>query len=60
MQFEQINSYGSEVQSIEKNFPTSDATKKNQLKDFVPEFLNTNKTYDGYDSVTHDIEVQFI
>ena len=60
MKFEQINGYGSEVQSIEKDFPTSEVVQLNKLKDFVPEYLNTNKTYDGYESVTHDIEVKFI
>lgn len=60
MTFKYINDYGSEVQSIEKNFPTNDALGKNRLKDFIPEYLNINKKYDGYNNTSHDVIVEFI
>lgn len=56
--FERINDYGSEVQSIEKNFPGSDLSEKNRLKDFVPEYLNINKTFG--DTVKYDVIVTFV
>ena len=60
MTFKYINDYGLEVQSIEKNFPTNDALGKNRLKDFIPEYLNINKKYDGYNNTSHDVIVEFI
>lgn len=60
IKFNFINEYDSEIQTIEKNFPTMDALNKNELKDFVPEYLNVNKTYDGYDSVEYDVDIEFV
>ena len=31
-----------------------------KYKDFVPEYLNINKEYDGYDTVTHSVNVEFV
>lgn len=61
MKFEQINDYGAEVQSIEKNFPSTDYLNgHSKLKDFVPEYLNISKVYDGYNTVTNKVEVEFV
>lgn len=56
--FDRINEYGSEVQSIEKNFPGSDLSEKNRLKDFVPEYININKIFE--DTVKYDVVVTFV
>lgn len=61
MKFIRINDYGAEVQSIEKNFPTTDYLNGySKLKDFVPEFINIHKDYDGYNIVTNKVELEFV
>lgn len=60
LKFMQINDYGAEVQSVEKDFPTADLVGKNRLKDFVPEYLNINKKYTGYDKVEHSVDIEFV
>ena len=58
--FRNINGYGFEVQSIEKNFPESDISSDTPLKDFVPEYLNTNKEYPDDNTVVYSIEIEFV
>lgn len=56
--FESINEYDTNVQSVEKNFPDSTSiTEINRLKDFVPEYLNINR---DYNNGTYDVEVAFV
>lgn len=58
--FKNFNGYSSSIQSIEKNFPVLNIDETYKYKDFVPEYLNINKEYDGYDTVTHSVNVEFV
>ena len=58
--FRYINNYTSEVQSIEKNFPTNDYTDRTRLALYIPEYLNINKRFiDEYNYET-DILIEFV
>lgn len=54
-----MNGYDASVQSVEKNFPILDSFNNNNLLDFVPEYLNINKTF-SKDKVMYDVIVEFV
>lgn len=56
--FEKMNNYSSTIQSIEKKFPGADLNEKNKLKEFVPEYLNINRSY--YYDTNYDVNVAFV
>lgn len=58
--FNYINDYNVSVQSIEKNFPTSEYDNNSVLVEYVPEYLNMNKTYISYGTSETNILIDFV
>lgn len=60
IEFNRINKYDNSVQSIEKNFPTHIMSRRNDMIEFVPEFVNIAKDYYEDDIVDYRINIKFI
>lgn len=58
--FNYMNDYSAEVQSVQKNFPTTKYEDKRLIADFVPEYLNINKTYIDTTTVNEDVLIEFV
>ena len=58
--FESMNNYSSEVQTVEKNFPTNDYTDRPRLAQFVPEYLNIDKEFKDQYNVDPNIIIEFV
>lgn len=59
IEFKNINQYDNSVQSIEKNFPTHDISRRNDMLYFVPEFINVSKEYVEEGLVEYNIDIEF-
>lgn len=58
--FKYINNYNSDIQSVEKNFPTNSYADRVRLAAFVPEYLNINKSFNNSLNTESSILLEFI